>query len=176
MSDGANHDHKSRGQSPPPETDHRAQVQALIAEGRTMVLSTCTEQAPWIAPVYYVYHAPGFYFFSSPRARHILQGLSSRYAAAAIFADSAQWEEIQGIQMAGALQEVTRLSEQAGMVGRFLWNFPFARPFLQSDSQAADGPPQLGDKVRIYRFVPHEIHFTNNRSGFGRRIPVTLEE
>jgi uncharacterized protein YhbP (UPF0306 family) len=173
MSDGANFEHKPQGSSAD-ETHHRALVQALIAECRTMVLATCAEQAPWAAPVYYVYHAPGFYFFSSPRARHIQQGLSDRLAAAAIFADSTQWEDIQGIQMAGGLQEVSRLSEQAGAVGRFLWKFPFARPFLQGGSQEAGGPPKLGDKVRLYRFVPHEIYLTNNRVGFGQRSPVTL--
>ncbi|MBI5063075.1 MAG: pyridoxamine 5'-phosphate oxidase family protein [Desulfatitalea sp.] len=174
MTDGASHESKVQGLSAD-EAGHRAQVQALIAERRTMVLSTCGADAPWAAPVYYVYRAPGFYFFSSPRSRHIQQGLSNRLTAAAIFADSAQWEDIQGIQMAGVLQEVTRLFEQAGVVGRFLWKFPFARPFLQSGSQEAGNPPKLVDKVRLYRFVPHEIHFTNNRSGFGQRIAVTLE-
>ena len=174
MSNGANSD-KARGQSAD-DASHRAQVQALIAECRTMVLATCAQQAPWAAPVYFVYRAPGFYFFSSPRAHHIQQGLNDRLSAAAIFADSARWEEIQGIQMAGALQEVTRLSEQASIVGRFLWKFPFARPFLQSGPLEAGAPPKLGDKVRLYCFVPYEIYFTNNRLGFGQRTPVTLEE
>jgi uncharacterized protein YhbP (UPF0306 family) len=175
MSDGANVEHKPQGPSAD-GANHRAQVQALIAECRTMVLATCAEQTPWAAPVYYVYRAPGFYFFSSPRARHIQQGLSDRLTAAAVFADSLQWEEIQGIQMTGALQEVARLSEQASAVGRFLWKFPFARPFLQGGAQETGGPPKLGDKVRLYRFVPHEVHFTNNRLGFGQRIPIKLEE
>jgi uncharacterized protein len=174
MSDGTNFEHEPQGPSAD-KAHHRALVQALIAECRTMVLATCAEQTPWAAPVYYVYHKPGFYFFSSPRARHIQQGLSDCLTAAAIFADSAQWEDIQGIQMAGALQEVTGLAEQAVVVGRFLWKFPFARPFLQSGSKGANEPPKLGDKVRLYIFVPHEIHLTNNRLGFGQRIPVTLE-
>ena len=174
MSDGANFEHKSLGQSTD-EANHRDQVQALIAECRTMVLATCAEHMPWAAPVYYVYRTPGFYFFSSPRAQHIQQGLRDHFTAVAIFSDSAQWEEIRGIQMTGRLQE-TRLSEQASIVGRFLWKFPFARPFLQSGAQETGGPPKLGDKVRLYCFVPHEIHFTNNRLGFGRRIPVTLEK
>lgn len=172
MNDGA--DHETEGQSPE-DAIHRASVQVLIAERRTMALSTCADRAPWAAPVYYVYHAPGFYFFSSPLARHIQQGLSNGLTAAAIFVDSDRWEEIQGIQMLGVLQVVTRLSEQAGAMARFLWKFPFARPFLQSGPQEAGGTPKIGDKVRLYRFVPHEIYYTNNRLGFGRRIAVTLE-
>jgi uncharacterized protein YhbP (UPF0306 family) len=163
------------GTHPPEATDRRAQVQDLIGQSRTMVLSTCAAQAPWAAPVYYVYQAPGFCFFSSPKARHIQQGLNNLSTAAAIFADSDRWEEIQGIQMAGVIEEVTRLSEQAVAVGRFLLKFPFARPFLQSGPQEVGGPPRLGDKVRLYRFVPHEIHYTNNQLGFGQRVPVTLD-
>lgn len=158
------------------EADLLAQVQSLIAESRTLILSTCAQQIPWAAPVYYVYHAPGFYFFSSPRSRHVQEGLRASLTAAALFSDSSRWEDIQGLQMQGALQEVTRLKERAVVVPRFLLKFPFARPFLQSGKQQSGELPKLGDKVRLYRFVPIEIQYTNNRIGFGRRTAVTLEK
>lgn len=152
----------------------RALALALIGDRRTMVLSTRAADNPWAAPVYYVYSAPGFYFYSSPRARHIEQGLSSLRAAAAIFIDSDRWEDIQGVQMAGVIEAVTQLAEQLKIGARFLWKFPFARPFLQSGPPEAGGAPRVGDKVRLYQFLPHEVYYTNNRLGFGRRIPVTL--
>jgi hypothetical protein len=173
MTDG---DHKETMGAPgaSEEAAQRAQALALIGDRRTMVLSTSAADDPWTAPVYYVYSAPGFYFFSSPRARHIEQGLSNHRAAAAIFIDSDRWEEIQGVQMAGVIKEVTQLAEQLKIGALFLWKFPFARPFLQGSPQQAEDPPKVGDKVRLYRFLPHEVYYTNNRLGFGRRIPVTL--
>ncbi|MFZ1986918.1 MAG: pyridoxamine 5'-phosphate oxidase family protein [Desulfatitalea sp.] len=150
------------------------QALALIDVQRTMVLSTRAADDPWAAPVYYVYSAPGFYFFSSPRARHIEQGLSGHRAAAAIFIDSDRWEDIQGVQMAGVIKEVTQLAEQLKISARFLWKFPFARPFLQDGPPEAGGSPRVGGKVRLYQFLPYEVFYTNNRLGFGRRIPLTL--
>jgi uncharacterized protein YhbP (UPF0306 family) len=152
----------------------RAQALALIGDRWTMVLSTSAADEPWVAPVYYVYSAPGFYFFSSPHARHIEQGLSGHRAAAAIFIDSDHWEDIQGLQMAGVIIEVTQLAEQLKIGTRFILKFPFARSFLQGGPQQPDAPPRVGDKVRLYQFLPHEVYYTNNRLGFGRRIPVTL--
>ncbi len=177
MKDDPSAEEKTGGQLPD-DTGRLAltQVRALIAECRTLVLSTCERQTPWAAPVYYVYHAPGFYFFSSPRSRHIQEGLNAPVTSAALFSDSPRWEDIQGIQMQGVLQEVTRLKEQAAAVSRFLMKFPFARPFLQGGRQQSSEVPMLGDKVRLYRFVPKEIQYTNNRIGFGRRIAVNLEK
>jgi uncharacterized protein YhbP (UPF0306 family) len=147
---------------------------ALIRAQLTMVLATGTE-TPWAAPVYYVYAAPGFYFFSSPQARHIEQALHSGSAAATIFADSRQWEDIQGLQMSGTIEAVVRRMHQISAIGRFLVKFPFARPFLQADPAASGTQPYVGDRVRIYAFLPQAIYYVNNRIGFGQRTLVDLK-
>ncbi|RJQ70836.1 MAG: hypothetical protein C4519_19705 [Desulfobacteraceae bacterium] len=153
---------------------HRIAAQALIRRARTLVLSTSAAGAPWAAPVYYVYVNPGFFFFSSPRARHIEQGISAGTAAAAIFADSERWEEIQGLQMSGTVSAVRKRSEQLKVVARFLLKFPFARPFLESEPSRKQNRPHVGDRVQLYVFVPRETYYLNNRLGFGQRVLVDL--
>lgn len=154
--------------------EQAAEAMALIRDRRTMVLSTGGADNCWAAPVYYVFHRGAFYFFSSPSARHIEQGLSGDHAAATIFIDSDRWEEIQGIQMSGRIFQLTKPVEKIAAIARFITKFPFARPFLQSGDDEPTSPPKVGDKVRLYRFVPNEVFYVNNRFGFGKRFKVDI--
>ena len=152
----------------------RTQAFTLIKTQRTMVLATQENNVPWTAPVYYVYAKPKFYFFSSPKARHIRQAGPKRMVAASIFIDSDQWQEIQGLQMCGALLEVKKSTERLKAVARFLIKFPFAKPFLQPETGKQIGAPRVGEKVRLYAFIPREAHIVNNRIGFGKRLSIQL--
>ncbi len=162
-------------------SERTARAMALIRTQRTMVLATGNATEPWAAPVYYVYSAPGFYFFSSPKARHIEQALEGATAAAAIFHDSDQWEHIQGVQMSGAVCPVRKRGEQLKAGARFIIKFPFAKPFLQTAVQKTDArktgaPPKLGDKVDLYVFTPASTYYVNNQLGFGKRLPIDLAQ
>ena len=157
-----------------PEVLHRHAC-ALIHSMRTMVLATQDHQGPWAAPVYYVYVEPSFCFFSSPNARHVQRTQPDDLVAAAIFADSDQWQEIQGLQMSGHLREISKRTDQLRSIGRFLARFPFAVPFLRpSKSESADVVPEVAEKVRIYAFTPQESYYVNNHLAFGKRLPVEL--
>lgn len=153
-----------------------AEALALIRKQHTMVIATVATGEPWAAPVYYVYSAPYFYFFSSPRSRHIENSLIIESVAAAIFADSSQWEEIQGLQMSGNIKPVTKKTEQLRIGARFILKFPFAEAFLQfgRKDNANDAAPRVGDRVQLYAFIPKTIYFVNNRLGFGKRTQVTF--
>lgn len=157
-----------------PEILHRHAC-TLIHSRRTMVLATQNDQGPWATPVYYVYIEPSFCFFSSPNARHIQQIKPDDLVAAAIFADSDQWQEIQGLQMSGYLREISKRTDQLKSIGRFLARFPFAVPFLRpSKSEPAEAAPEVAEKVRIYAFTPQESFYVNNHLAFGKRLPVEL--
>ncbi len=152
-------------------TQTRKKALTLIGQQRTMVLSTCKDQTPWAAPVYYVYVAPGFYFYSSPHSVHIRQALAQHAAAGVIFADGNRIEQIEGIQMSGPITPVEKRTEQVMITARFLVKFPMARPFL---SKTRDAAVNLKPKVTLYRFSPEKVHYTDNRSGFGRRHEIEL--
>jgi uncharacterized protein len=159
------------------EHDHHllSRAKALIADQRTLVLSTSVNDSPWTAPVYYVYAAPGFFFFSSPRSRHTTHALQNKSAAAAIFKDSAKWEQIEGLQMSGNLEEVTGKIKTAKITGRFLLKFPFARSFLGDASDEIQTGFNIRNRVCLYAFLPDQVYFTSNRLGFGQRFAVSLD-
>ncbi len=139
----------------------------LIKNQKTMVLATCQQTRPWSAPVYYVYVPPGFFFFSSRRSRHIRQAQPHQRIAAAIFCDDEQWQNIQGVQMTGHVQQIQASSDLMGITGRYLAKFPFARRFLSDGGKKI---LDMRDNVRLYGFYPLEIHYVNNRMEFGRRV------
>jgi len=147
----------------------------LIHRQRTMVLATSRDDAPWTAPVYFVYNSPGFYFFSSPAARHINQAQEGRPTAASIFCDSDSWEKIQGLQMTGKIQKVGQKAEQIKALGRYLLKFPLAKSFLQPTDSTHAEDASVRHKVRLYVFQPAAIFYMNNRLGFGHRTSIALK-
>ncbi len=157
-----------------PEDDRSASAMALVKSQRTMVLATSEANDCWAAPVYYAYHDGAFYFFSSPNSRHIQQGIIANQTAAAVFADSEQWEEIHGLQMKGRVEAVEKTVEKIAAVARFITKFPFAKPFLQTGADTTASAPAVGEKVKMFRFVPQTAYYVNNRLGFGKRFAVNL--
>ncbi len=172
--------HIKHSSDAPIEGELRAEALKLIRTCRSMVLATSHENVPWAAPVYFVYNEPGFYFFSSPSARHIVQSMDNEVSVA-IFSDSARWEQIQGLQMLGRVEIVKNKAKLIKIGARFVLKFPFAEPFLASGRRKADSnsgnlPPEIGDRVRLYGFYPTQIFYVNNRFGFGKRVPVLLND
>lgn len=150
-------------------TDLQAETLALVRDQRTLVLATCRANAPWAAPVYFLFHWGEFYFFSSPRALHIEQSLSQGKCAAAIFSDGDQWEQIRGLQMTGHVEQIQAKTRRIAVTARFLLKFPFAKAFLQGGDPSV---PELTDRVNLYRFIPESAFVVNNRQSFGRRLAV----
>lgn len=139
-------------------------VARLIEDRKTMVLATAGAGA-WAAPVYYIFHADCFYFFSSPRSRHILEALATGQCAAAIFKDASDWRAIEGLQMEGRVEEVAASPE---LFEAYVARFPTAREL------GGDSAGEFAEKLRakIYRFVPSRRFYLNNGLGFGRRVEL----
>lgn len=165
--------------------DHlRHEALSLVRSQRTMVLATSAGgHHPWAAPVYYVYHRSGFYFFSNPLSRHIKDCIDGQ-TAAVIFSDGERWEEIQGLQMEGQIKLITKKTTRIQIGARFIMKFPFAEPFLRSKSPSKKNsanattsslPNNVGDRVELFGFFPTLIFYVNNRFGFGNRIAIQLE-
>jgi uncharacterized protein YhbP (UPF0306 family) len=149
---------------------HRSAM-ALIRRRRTMVLATSKEDRPWSAPVYYVYFAPGFYFFSSPRSLHVEQMLGSDPTAASIFADGELLNELEGIQMSGRIEHITKSLLKLSVTSRYLIKFPLAKPLLSGMRTA---PRDLRNRVELYAFIPDTLYYMNHQMGFDRRTAIEL--
>lgn len=154
-----------------PKDDARRSALALIKRQRTMVLATCRDHLPWSAPVYYLYFAPGFYFFSSPNSLHIRHILASDPAAASIHADGERLEDLEGLQMNGRVEPIAKPLLKMSVTGRYLVKFPMARPFLGGTRSTAR---DLRKSVLLYAFIPHTAYYMNHHTGFGVRTAVDL--
>jgi uncharacterized protein YhbP (UPF0306 family) len=144
----------------------------LLQTQRTLVLATADPE-PWSAPVYYTYVHRRFYFFSSPRSRHITAALAADRCAASIFRDSSNWRDIEGAQMDGTVQRIPMGAEALGAYGNYVRKFPTVREFF---TEAAFDLGQFLDRFRtqLYAFVPRQVFYLNNRAGLGKRCEVEL--
>jgi uncharacterized protein len=150
---------------------YRNQALVLLKNARTMVLAVHEGGCPWVAPVYYLFADPGIYFFSSPRSKHVQALRHCSRAAGAIFTDSDELQGIQGLQMIGQVEQVKGTTRRLSITARYLAKFPMAGRLLMPGRDPTEG---LDSKVALYVFRPSEIHCTDNRQGFGRRVPIEL--
>lgn len=145
---------------------------ALIDRQKTLVLATSDQNMPWAAPVYYLYISPAFYFFSSPKSKHIGQALDNRISSAALYAEAEQWDQIEGIQMVGRIIIVDKTIERLKVTAGYLNKFPTARSLMKA-KQKSD--LNISAKVRLYAFYPEHVYYMNNQSGFGSRQEIALQ-
>jgi len=146
---------------------------ALIREARVMTLGTADRETkgPWTAPVYYLFRAGQFYFFSNPKSRHIrhLRFGTQPLCAASIFADSPRIDGLQGIQMSGKLAACKGAAEAVKTAVAYAAKYGIA----------VKGKNPIDYFVSVfhaslYAFLPEDIYFMNNSTGFGHRAPVRL--
>ena len=149
-----------------------ASLVKLLQTRRTLVLATA-DPRPWSAPVYYVYIERRFYFFSSPRSRHITAALASGSCAASIYRDSESWRDIEGLQMEGVVQEVQLGAEAFAAFPAYVKKFPTVKEFFVG---AVFDFAQFRERFRtqLYVFVPQQAYYLNNRTGLAKRQPVVL--
>jgi len=144
----------------------------LIEARRTLVLATA-DPGPWSAPVYYVYRKGRFYFFSSPRSRHVVAAMASGRCAGSIFRDGDDWREIEGLQMEGRLERVRAGTEAARALGDYVKKFPTVRDFFAEETFDF-GRFTEHFRTRLYAFVPERVFYLNNRAGIGKRGEIRL--
>jgi uncharacterized protein YhbP (UPF0306 family) len=141
----------------------------LIRDQSTLTLATADASGPWSAPVYFVFSDDSFYFFSSPRSRHIQQAELSGQAAASLFADMDSWQAIRGLQMEGSIERVRSISISLGVIAVYLARFPFTRDFFPGNPTPDLEAFFTCFKARLYEFSPKQVFYIDNRNGLGKR-------
>jgi uncharacterized protein YhbP (UPF0306 family) len=153
------------------ETDTQLALE-LIQTRRTLVLATADPE-PWVAPVYYVYRAGRFYFFSSPASRHVRAALAAGRCAGSVFRDSDDWRQIEGLQMDGHLVTISVGATALAVFGDYLNRFPTVTDLFGG---AGFDFRQFTERfrTRMYAFVPERIFYLNNQAGLGKRQQIRL--
>lgn len=151
----------------------RTRAEALIKEQSTMTLATSGGDGAWAAPVYYSYRKSSLYFFSDPSSRHIQESIKSGQAAGAIYADSASWEGIRGVQMSGKIELVPVGLEAMDAIRGYLKKFSFTKEFFKGGQIDLDAFTKRF-RVKLYRYTPVLLYYMDNSIRFGFREEVRL--
>lgn len=144
----------------------------MVAVCRVMTLSVQEEKGGWSTPVYYLYSRGVFYFFSKPDSVHIQYGMKDALpVGASIFRDSDHYRDLQGAQMQGHIQRVTRLSDSMGAAVAFFKRHGIP---LNNKNPFDRVSEQFG--ARFYTFSPDRIRYMDNRIRMGFKqelVPLT---
>jgi len=154
--------------------DLKTLARQLIASQSTMALATAQKGEAWAAPVYYVFYKGGFYFFSTPDSRHILESMESGQAAATIYPFVSSWQDIRGIQMSGRIQKVGVGPKAISALRAYIEKYPFVREFFDPGRDLDLKSFGKRFRVRFYRFQPGLVYYMDNAIRFGFREAVEL--
>jgi hypothetical protein len=113
--------------------------------------------SPHAAPVYFAANeALRLYFFSDPQSQHSLDLARDPHAAAAIYPECRDWQDIRGLQLHGEILPVPPGPEWDAAWELYAAKFPFV-----SELKAAV------ERNALYVFIPHWARLVDNRRGFG---------
>lgn len=155
------------------ETKSRAE--RLIRRAHIMTLATARGEIPWAAAVYYMAHKGELYFFSSPEARHIVDGEGKRVAAT-IHETPFHVGEIEGLQMDGTITRAGLSSDAMAAFARYVKRFDFLTELFAPKSLESLSRFLAAGKPKWYRFTPKTLLYLDNEQGFGHRIALDAED
>ena len=158
------------------KSDIKQAAEELIRKLHIMTLATAGEGGPWAAPVYYLFHGGGFYFFSNPRSRHISDVFQSGRAAASIHDNSEGWADIRGVQMEGRIDEPGGSVESIKACFLYVKRFSFIKELVGRDSGLEIEKLEKAFNARWYRFLPERALYMDNSIEFGFRERVDFGE
>lgn len=147
---------------------------ALVHQQSTMTLATACGDIAWAAPVYYVFLKSGFFFFSDPASRHIVEAMTSGQVSAAIYPYADSWQGIHGIQMSGRIRQIGPGLSAVQAVRAYVKKFPFTGDFFETGQTLNLENFLKRFKVRFYNLEPRLVYYLDNRIKFGFREEITL--
>jgi uncharacterized protein YhbP (UPF0306 family) len=124
----------------------------------TMTLATIgAEGQPHAAAVYFAAdQALHFHFFSDPHSQHGQHINLNPRAAAAIYPECFDWQDIRGLQMHGKVFQLEDGHKWEDAWQIYQQKFPFAA-----------GMKDIVARNRLYAFIPVWMRLVDNRQGFG---------
>jgi hypothetical protein len=139
-------------------------VAALLCAETTLSLATAGEDGDaCVAPLFYLAGPElTLYWLSSESSRHSLNLKRTPHAAATVYHGAADWKEIRGVQMRGAVSKVTEPERRAALLKAYCERFKIGRIFRLAIHQSA-----------LYAFQPEFLRYIDNAKGFGFKFELT---
>ena len=133
------------------------QIHQLLDSVSTMTLSTCGQDGPHAAPVYFASDDRiHLYFFSEMGSLHSRHSAQNPQAAAAIYPYCESWQDIRGLQLYRDIQRVQARDEWDMAWDLYRIKFPFVKALKA-----------IVAKNQLYAFIPTWIRLVDNDQGFG---------
>ena len=156
--------------SPDKSADPGAACIELINTSRVMTLGTAGAGPAecWTAPVYYLFADRVFYFFSSPDARHIREGINGT-AGASVFRDAADATQLRGLQMSGRIAGCSPGPHAIKIAWAYCRRFG-----ITCGTEDIIGFFASKYRARLYGFSPGTLLYMDNRLGMGTRTEIRL--
>jgi len=145
----------------------------LLQSQSVLTIATADASGCWSAPVLYaadlVDERPVLYFLSAPASRHINHSPQSGVAASIYTSYDGDWQAIKGLQMQGAIAEISKNHRQQFATIYFA-RFPEIAKIIHSPtSEQQQKIAAAFEKSGYYSFTPTYIRATDNADQFANR-------
>jgi uncharacterized protein YhbP (UPF0306 family) len=139
-------------------------VAALLREQTTLSLATTNERGePCVAPLFYgVDEDLSLYWLSSQSSLHSLNLAATPRAAATVYRSVKSWREIRGVQLRGAVSQVTEPERRSALVEAYCERFQLGRVFRLAIRLST-----------LYLLQPDFFRYIDNAHGFGYNFELT---
>jgi uncharacterized protein YhbP (UPF0306 family) len=140
------------------------QVAGLLKSQNTLALSTLAGGEPRSTPLFYLVDDDlRLYWFSSASSEHSRTLRLKPEAAIAVYRPTAEWRQIQGVQMRGRVSAVSDRERRRAISALYCERFVLGRFFKTAMARA-----------RLYVFEPHWVRFVDNSKRPGYRFEIRL--
>jgi uncharacterized protein YhbP (UPF0306 family) len=139
-------------------------IAALLGEQTTLSLATtCEDGSACVAPLFYITDVElSLYWLSSESSLHSQNLARTPRAAATVYSSAKNWRQIRGVQLRGAVSQVTEPQRRAALVKNYCERFKLGRIFSAAIRQSA-----------LYCLQPEFFRYIDNSKGFGARFELT---
>uniref|UniRef100_Q025J3 Pyridoxamine 5'-phosphate oxidase-related, FMN-binding n=1 Tax=Solibacter usitatus (strain Ellin6076) TaxID=234267 RepID=Q025J3_SOLUE len=134
----------------------------LLKSESTLTLATCDRDGgPHAAPLFYLPEGGRLYWFSSARSLHSRNLRRDPRASVTVYAATADWRNVRGVQMRGAARAVADRELRRTIAAAYTERFRLGKLFQAVMSRS-----------RLYCFEPCSIRYIDNTRGFGFKCTV----
>lgn len=143
-----------------------ARIRSLLRRQSTLVLATADEHGvPHTAPLFFLAGDDlRLYWFSSRATRHSQNCARNPAASIAVFRNTSQWRQIQGVQMQGSVSVVADRTLRSAIRKKYCSRF-------QLDARFA----VVLRLSSLYCFTPSWVRLIDNARRFGEKIEIGLK-
>jgi uncharacterized protein YhbP (UPF0306 family) len=142
-------------------------IAAFLREQSTLALATIDERGqPSVAPLYYIVDEELTLFWLSTKTSLHSENLKrAPSAAATIYLQTENWQEIRGVQLRGTVALIADRERRGALIETYRLRFQLGTIFKAAIA-----------RCNLYALRPKFVRFIDNSGVFGHKFEIELEE